>query len=151
MLSQKSPIPSPPLPYPPIPIFWPWLSPVLGHIQFACPMGLSFQWWPTRPSFDTYAARVKNEQDFHPALFVCRKFLCCYGNHCIIKKSSISFRRPWNLAMTGLYLHFPNIMGSKSWCVYVCAHTHTYTHTHIKKTTIFLFHFAILDPLRFVR
>jgi hypothetical protein len=45
MLSQKSPIHSPPpLPYPPIPIFfWPWRSPVLGHIQFACPMGLSFQ------------------------------------------------------------------------------------------------------------
>jgi hypothetical protein len=43
MLSQKSPIPSPPLPYPPIPIFWPWHSPVLGHIKFACPMGLSFQ------------------------------------------------------------------------------------------------------------
>jgi hypothetical protein len=57
MLSQKSPIPSPPLPYPPIPTFWPWRSPVLGHIKFACPMGLSFQWWPTRPSFDTYAAR----------------------------------------------------------------------------------------------
>jgi hypothetical protein len=31
-----------PLPYPPIPIFWPWRSPVLGHIKFACPMGLSF-------------------------------------------------------------------------------------------------------------
>jgi hypothetical protein len=60
MLSQKSPIPSPPLPYPPIPIFWPWCFPVLGHIKFACPMGLSFQWWPTRPSFDTYAARVKS-------------------------------------------------------------------------------------------
>jgi hypothetical protein len=43
MLSQKSPIPSPQLPYPPIPIFWPWHSPVLGHIKFACPMGLSFQ------------------------------------------------------------------------------------------------------------
>jgi hypothetical protein len=57
MLSQKSPIPSPPLPYPPIPIFWPWRSPVLEHIKFACPMGLSFQWWPTRPSFDTYATR----------------------------------------------------------------------------------------------
>jgi hypothetical protein len=40
--------------------FWPWRSAVLGHIQFACPMGLSFQWWPTRPSFDTYAARVKS-------------------------------------------------------------------------------------------
>jgi hypothetical protein len=23
-------------------------------------MGLSFQWWPTRPSFDAYAARVKS-------------------------------------------------------------------------------------------
>jgi hypothetical protein len=32
-----------PLPYPPIPIFWTWRSPVLGHIKFACPMGLSFQ------------------------------------------------------------------------------------------------------------
>jgi hypothetical protein len=45
MLSQKSPIPSPPLSYPPTPTFWPWSSPVLGHIKFACPMGLSFQWW----------------------------------------------------------------------------------------------------------
>jgi hypothetical protein len=52
--------PPSPLPYPPIPIFWPWHSPVLGHIKFACPMGLSFQWWPPRPSFDTYAARVKS-------------------------------------------------------------------------------------------
>jgi hypothetical protein len=56
----KSPLYLPPLPYPPIPIFWPWHSPVLGHKKFACPMGLSFQWWPTRPSFDTYAARVKS-------------------------------------------------------------------------------------------
>ena len=45
-------------PYPPI--FWPWRSPVLGHIKFASPMGLSFQWWPTRPSFDTYAGRDKS-------------------------------------------------------------------------------------------
>jgi hypothetical protein len=44
MLFQKPPhtIP-PPLPYPPIPIFWPRRYPVLGHIKFACPMGLSFQ------------------------------------------------------------------------------------------------------------
>jgi hypothetical protein len=55
MLAQKSPMPSPSLPYPPIPTFWPCHSPVLGHIKFACPMGLSFQWWPTRPSFDTFA------------------------------------------------------------------------------------------------
>jgi hypothetical protein len=50
----------PPLPYPPTPPFWPWRSPVLGNIKFASPMGLSFQWWPTRPSFDTYAARDKS-------------------------------------------------------------------------------------------
>jgi hypothetical protein len=56
----KVPHTHPPLPYPPTPPFWPWHSPVLGHIKFASPMGLSFQWWPTRPSFDTYAARVKS-------------------------------------------------------------------------------------------
>jgi hypothetical protein len=62
MLSQKSPIPSlPPLPYP-TPTFWSWHSPVLGHIKFASPMGLSFKWWPTRPSFDTYAARVNSSR-----------------------------------------------------------------------------------------
>jgi hypothetical protein len=61
MLDQKSPIPTPPpLPYPPTPPFWPWRSPVLGHIKFASPMGLSLQWWPTRPSFDTYTARDKS-------------------------------------------------------------------------------------------
>ena len=37
MLSQKSPIYSPPalLPYPPTPTSWPWCSPVLEHIKFA--------------------------------------------------------------------------------------------------------------------
>jgi hypothetical protein len=48
------------LPYLPSPPFWPWCSPVLGHIKFASPMGLSLQWWPTRPSSDTYAARDKS-------------------------------------------------------------------------------------------
>jgi hypothetical protein len=55
----KSPIP-PQLPYPPTPTSWHYRSPVLGHIKFAWPMGLSFHWWPTRPSSDTYAARVKS-------------------------------------------------------------------------------------------
>jgi hypothetical protein len=55
ILSQKSPKPSPPhFPTHPFPFFWPWRSPVLGHIKFVCPMGLSFQWWPTRPSFEKY-------------------------------------------------------------------------------------------------
>jgi hypothetical protein len=34
-----------PLPYPPTPTSWSWCSPVLRHIKFARPMGLSFHWW----------------------------------------------------------------------------------------------------------
>jgi hypothetical protein len=47
----------PPLPYPTTPTSWPWHFPVLRHIKFAQLMGLSFHWWPARPSSDTYAAR----------------------------------------------------------------------------------------------
>jgi hypothetical protein len=47
---KNPPYPLPHFPTHPFPFYWPWHSPVLGHIQFACPMGLSFQWWPTRPS-----------------------------------------------------------------------------------------------------
>jgi hypothetical protein len=35
--------PSALLPYPPTPASWPWHSPVLGHINFAIPRGLSSQ------------------------------------------------------------------------------------------------------------
>jgi hypothetical protein len=58
----KVPHTLPPIPYPTTPPFWPWRSPVLGHIRFASPMGLSLQWWPTRPSFDTYAAKDKSSR-----------------------------------------------------------------------------------------
>jgi hypothetical protein len=53
-------LPPPHFPTHSFPFFWLWRSPVLGHIKFVCPMGLSFQCWPTRPSFDTYAARVQS-------------------------------------------------------------------------------------------
>jgi hypothetical protein len=46
-----------PLLHPPTPTSWPWRSPILRHIKFSRPMGLSFHWWPTRSSSDTYAAR----------------------------------------------------------------------------------------------
>jgi hypothetical protein len=59
---KSPPHPPPHFPTHPFPIFWPWHSPVLGHIKFKCPMGLSFQWWPTRPSFDTYASRLKSSR-----------------------------------------------------------------------------------------
>jgi hypothetical protein len=45
------------LPYQPTPTSWPRHSPVLGHIKFPRPRGLSSQWWLNRPSSATYAAR----------------------------------------------------------------------------------------------
>jgi hypothetical protein len=58
----KSPLCPPPtlLPYTVTPTSWPWLSPVLRQIKFAIPRGLSSQWWPTKPSSATYAARDTN-------------------------------------------------------------------------------------------
>jgi hypothetical protein len=48
---KSPPYPPPaPLAYTPTPTSWPWHSPVLRHIKFARTMGLSFHWWPTRPS-----------------------------------------------------------------------------------------------------
>ena len=55
--------PPPPLPCPPTPTSWPWCSPVLGLIKFVLPMGLSFHWWPTRPSSATYVARDMSSGD----------------------------------------------------------------------------------------
>ena len=51
-----------PTPLPTHSHFCPWHSPVLGHVKFACPMGLSFHSWSTRPPFDTYAARDKSSK-----------------------------------------------------------------------------------------
>ena len=56
------------LPYPPptsLPShFLAWYSPILRHIKFAQPMGLSFHWWPARPSSDTYAARDTSSRGY---------------------------------------------------------------------------------------
>jgi hypothetical protein len=49
-----------PLAHPPTPTSWPWCSPVLRQIKLKQPKGLSFHWWPTRPSSDTYAARDRS-------------------------------------------------------------------------------------------
>ena len=54
--NSKNP-PSTLLPYRTTPVSWPSHSPVLRYIKFAIPRGLSSQWWPTRPSSATYAAR----------------------------------------------------------------------------------------------
>ena len=40
-----------------LPCLGPGVSPVLGHIKFARPKGLSSQWWPNRQSSATCAAR----------------------------------------------------------------------------------------------
>jgi hypothetical protein len=86
MISQRSPIPTPPIPYPPTPPFWPWRSPVLGHIKFASPMDLSLQWWPTRPSFDTYAAKDKSSR-------VLVSSYCCSTYRVAVR--SLSFEQVW--------------------------------------------------------
>jgi hypothetical protein len=49
--------PSALLPYLLTPASLPWCSPVLRQIKFAIPRGLYSQWWPTRPSSATYAAK----------------------------------------------------------------------------------------------
>jgi hypothetical protein len=58
-ISNATPKVSHTLPHPPSPTTWLCRSPVLRHIKFAWLMGLSFHWWPTRPSSDSYAARDK--------------------------------------------------------------------------------------------
>ena len=52
------------LSFPPTPTSWPWHSPVLGHIKFARPKGLSSQWGSTRPSSATYAARDTSSGEY---------------------------------------------------------------------------------------
>ena len=134
MLSQKSLIPSSPLPYPPTPPFWPWRNPVLGHIRFACPMGLSFQWWPTRPSFDTYAARTPGYWLVHnvvppiglqiplapwvlslapPLGALCRISILCYIRICfgVYKKFSLG----WSIITFNIPVMFISHAENKSW------------------------------------
>jgi hypothetical protein len=59
---ERPPFPPLPAPLPTHSHFLALVFPCTGALKFACPMGLSFQWWPTRPSFDTYAARVKSSR-----------------------------------------------------------------------------------------
>ena len=59
------------LPNSPTPNSWPLCSPVLGHIKFARPRGLSSHWWLTSPSSATYAARDKSSG-------VLVSSYCCY-------------------------------------------------------------------------
>jgi hypothetical protein len=69
MLSRKFPIPSlHPAPLPTYSYFLALAFPVLEHIKFAIPRGLSSQGWPTRPSSATYAARDKRLFLFHLSL-----------------------------------------------------------------------------------
>jgi hypothetical protein len=61
----ECPLYTPPvlLSFQPIPTSWLWHSPVLVHIKFAKPRGLSSQRWLTRPSSAMYAARETSSGD----------------------------------------------------------------------------------------
>ena len=63
-----------PLPHPPTPTSWPWHSPVLRHIKFALPMGLSFHLWPTRQSSDSYAARDTSSRGVLVSSYCCSTY-----------------------------------------------------------------------------
>ena len=69
----KSP-PCPPPSSPPTPTSWPWCSPVLRHIKFSRPRGLSFHWWPTRPSSDTYAAKDTSSRGVLVSSYCCSTY-----------------------------------------------------------------------------
>jgi hypothetical protein len=62
------------LPFPSTPTSCPWHSPVLKHIKFARPMGLSFHRWPTRPSFDTYTARDTSSMGVLVSSYYCSTY-----------------------------------------------------------------------------
>jgi hypothetical protein len=63
-----------PLPHPPTPTSWPSCSPVLRHIKFARLMGLSFHRWPTRPFFDSYAARDTSSRGVLVSSYCCSTY-----------------------------------------------------------------------------
>jgi hypothetical protein len=63
-----------PLPHPHTPNSWPCHSPVLRHIKFSQPMGLSFHWWPTRPFSDSYAARDTSSRGVLVSSYCCSTY-----------------------------------------------------------------------------
>ena len=86
--------PSALLPYPPTPTSWPWHSPVLGHIKFAIPQGLSSQWWPTRPSSATYAAREMSSGGAGYSSHFCFTYRVADPFSCLGVFSSVSIGGP---------------------------------------------------------
>ena len=101
------------LPYPLTPTSWAWCSPVLGHIQFACPMGLSFQWWPTRPSFDTYAARVRYFLYIH---FKCYPESSLYPPSTLLPYPPTPASWPWHSPLLGhIKFAIPKGLSSQWW------------------------------------
>jgi hypothetical protein len=52
-------------------------------------MGLSLQWWPTRPSFDTYAAKDKSSRVILNIVIVSFHFYEIQCIHLLIKKPEL--------------------------------------------------------------
>jgi hypothetical protein len=92
MLPQKSPTRSPTYSHPPTSTSWRWHSPELRHIYFAWPMGLSFYWWPTRPSSDIYAARDKSSGGVLVSSYLCSTYRVADPFSSLVTFSSSSIR-----------------------------------------------------------
>ena len=118
MLFWKFPIPtSTLLPYPLTPTSWPWQSPILGHIKFAIPRGLSFQWWQTRPSSATYAARNTSSGG---VLVMYLHFKCYCLSRFPLQETPIPF--PLFLPLWGCSPSHPPIHNSLPWHSPVLGH-----------------------------
>jgi hypothetical protein len=79
---------------PPTPTSWPWHSPVLKQIKFARLMGLSFHWWPTRPSSVTYAARDTSSGGVLGSSYCCSTYRVADPFNSLSTFSSSSIRGP---------------------------------------------------------
>ena len=71
-----------------LPLLDPGVSPVLGHIKFARPRGLSSQWWPTRSSSAKNSAREMSSGGYRlvhivgTSLFDLEYLVYCFP-HCL--------------------------------------------------------------------
>jgi hypothetical protein len=90
----KVPHAPPLLPYPTTPTSWPWGSPVLRHIKFVIPRGLSSQWWLTRPSSDTYVARDTSSRGVLVSSYCCSTYRIADPFSSLVTFSSSSIGGP---------------------------------------------------------
>jgi hypothetical protein len=90
----KVPHTLPPLPYPSTPTFWPWHSPVLGHIKLICTILMLNKWVLVLKFPQTITCCYRDQSRLSEALF-CRDNLCTVLMHSPVNKNLIA---QWTVA-----------------------------------------------------